>query len=95
METDSLQVLEREAASYVWGRQDAGEGERDTLRAGEFAEAYRTHAHRFATAQIWWRSNLQSAWERWACHADIEAAHQGCCEQFRDAEDHSGPGGGP
>ncbi|GAA2522703.1 hypothetical protein [Pilimelia columellifera] len=91
---DSLTALEREAATYVWGRQDAGEGERDTMRTFAFAEAYRAHAQRFQTRAICGRSPLQTAWERWVCHGDIETVHQPDCDHH-GSQDDDGAAGGP
>jgi len=67
---DSLHL---QAMTYVWGRQDAGDGERDTGVSQEFADAYGRHAAAHALELIGFRRNIQDAYDVWRSGSDINA----------------------
>jgi hypothetical protein len=56
-----------QAMAYVWGRQDAGEGEKDTQVSQDFAAAFAERARAYAEGEsgVGFMPNLQSAWETW------------------------------
>jgi hypothetical protein len=60
------------ALSYVWGWQDAGGATKDSLQAGDFADAYGLHAARYAADKIGYRTNIPRAWRRWSSGQHIE-----------------------
>lgn len=54
-----------QAAAYVWGRQDAGEGARDTGFSWLFANAYAMRQEAYNTQATWHMIPLQDAWREW------------------------------
>lgn len=67
-----VEILEAQAVSYVWGRQDAGESVRDTGWSTDFGHAYGLHAARFAASEICYRMNIERAFLRWREGKPIE-----------------------
>jgi len=62
MKTDEARAM---GMAYVWGRQDAGESERDTGFSIHFGEAYALRAEAYNTERTWSMIPLQSAWDEW------------------------------
>lgn len=69
---ETVTILESQAVSYVWGRQDAGESARDTGYSIEFGRAYGMHAARYEAQKVCYRNNIQTAFERWSKGQPIE-----------------------
>jgi hypothetical protein len=61
----TVDTLYGQAMAYVWGRQDAGEGTRDTGDSQQFADAYGRHAAAYALGMIGMRSPIQEAFLIW------------------------------
>jgi len=59
-------IARAEALGYVWGRQDAGESERDTGYSWWFAEAYVLRCDAFDRQLTWHGVPLQTAWAEWS-----------------------------
>lgn len=56
----------RTALAYVWGREDAGDGPRDTVgEAIPFAEYRRRQVVRFELGVTWFLANLQVTFDEW------------------------------
>lgn len=53
------------AIAYVWGRQDAGEGLRDSQAAWHFGQAYGAHRALYEREQNHWATNIRDAFEVW------------------------------
>lgn len=73
-QTAALQALigHSAATAYVWGRQDAGEGERDTELAGRFADVYAATVYAYKIGDRHGSyHNLLDAYERWAATGKI------------------------
>ncbi len=57
------------ALAYAWGRQDAGDGRRDTVgEAIPFAEHRRNQIVLFELGVTWFLANLQIAFDEWRNH---------------------------
>ena len=59
------------AITYVWGRQDAGEGPYDSRIAWEFSIAYATHRSRYIREESCWATNLRDAFLVWRAIGEI------------------------
>lgn len=57
--------LAGQAMAYVWGWQDAGNGDRDSALAWQFHIAYGWHAYLYAAEKIGFRRPIQDAWKLW------------------------------
>ena len=53
------------AMAYVWGRQDAGEGERDTEASQQFADEYAGIVYAYKIGDRGTGGNLRHDYERW------------------------------
>lgn len=58
-------IAEHKAMTYVWGRQDAGESERDTDVAIAFGAAYGRHAYRYRIGDHHCMNNIAWAYDAW------------------------------
>jgi hypothetical protein len=67
----TVDTLRAQATAYVWGRQDAGEGDRDTGISHEFADVYGRHAAAFTLELVGFRRNIQDAYDRWRSGGDL------------------------
>lgn len=57
-----------QALAYVWGRQDVpGSTEvRDTDRSERFAEVWARYIRDYMEQRVFWRPNIQDAYETWS-----------------------------
>lgn len=62
----------QQALAYVWGRQDAGEGECDTTVSERFAEAFAQAKFNFVTEKHYCMTNLRDAYESWTRTGKID-----------------------
>jgi hypothetical protein len=61
----ALDIARAQAAGYVWGRQDAGESDRDTGYSIDFANWYAEQKRAYLEEETHSLPNLQSAYEEW------------------------------
>lgn len=75
-ERASVEELQAQAVSYVWGWQDAGGDTRDTGVSTEFGNYYGIIAAQYALEIIYSRPPIQDAWQtyRAECQANVRAA---------------------
>lgn len=59
------------ALGYVWGRQDAGEGEHDSGVAIRFAQVFGEVCALYAAGRLPYRQNVSRAWENWQRQGDV------------------------
>jgi hypothetical protein len=80
----ALDIARAQAAAYVWGRQDAGESDRDTGYSIDFANWWAARKLAYLEQQAHFLPNLESAFLEWrrqqpaaeALPDDDEAAEQ-------------------
>ena len=64
-----MQAIEAHALAmgYVWGRQDAGDGAKDTQQATDFAADYAARQQQYndGTSGVGFMPNVQAAFETW------------------------------
>lgn len=58
----------RLAAAYVWGRQDAGDGDVDSAVAWHFSTAFAEWSRLFDIEQVCYFTNAERAWQLWKRH---------------------------
>lgn len=66
----TVEEYRNQARAYVWGRQDAGEGEHDTAVSLLFSYVYAHHAARYLIG-AGFRHNLKDAFTIWQRGEDI------------------------
>ena len=64
-EATRVNVAKAQATAYVWGRQDAGESDRDTGYSIDFGNAYAERVRLFVTEGTHFLPNIQSAFIEW------------------------------
>jgi hypothetical protein len=60
-----VELAAYQATGYVWGRQDAGESTKDTLRSIEFGRAYGARKRAYLEERAWFMPNIRDAFEEW------------------------------
>lgn len=61
----SVEIARAQAMAYVWGRQDAGESERDTGFSMAFAAAVAMVRELYETERTWCHRPLQDQFPEW------------------------------
>jgi len=60
-----VEIAQAQAASYVWGRQDAGESASDTGYSIEFAAAFAERRRQYDAGESGFMPNLERAFTMW------------------------------
>lgn len=69
----NVEQLTAKAMGYVWGWQDAGGADRNSVDAMDFAYAFGIHAARFESAKAFTMMPIQDAFSSWRKHGDIRS----------------------
>jgi hypothetical protein len=61
----ALDIARAQATAYVWGRQDAGESERDTGYSLDFGTAYVERKRAYLEGETGFMPNIETAFLEW------------------------------
>jgi len=65
-----IEIARAQATAYVWGRQDAGEAEKDTGFSLDFGRHYAELKRAYLEGKSGYLPNIQGAYESWRLQAE-------------------------
>lgn len=81
--SQAVEIARAQAAAYVWGRQDAGESNRDTGYSLDFGNAYAERKRAYLEGSTGYLPNLETAYLDWKQEQTEAAEAAGRLEYLR------------